>query len=68
MEFTKGDKIAYRTISSGTVLGVVTETGCDFDGEWIRYRVTGRRSGPAYPYGEQYYCSVPTAFMRKRGE
>lgn len=50
MTYTKGDKVQYRTIMSGTVLGVVIGTGRDQLGDYVAWRVTSRKN-VHYPLG-----------------
>lgn len=50
MSYVKGDKVQYRTIMSGTVLGVVLGMKRDNLGEYVEWRITSRKN-VHYPFG-----------------
>ena len=60
-----GDKVRYRTIGAGDILGVVVSN--DYDGFYAAYyatvRVTSRRN-PTYPVGYKLYAPASVLVRR----
>lgn len=65
MSYVKGQKVQYRSIMSGTVLGVVIGTGRDRLGDYVAYRVTSR-TNPHYPLGTVDHLSINCPWLSLR--
>lgn len=63
--FSVGDKVQYRAIKAGIILGVVTGFGRDQLGDYVSWRVTSK-TNPYYPRGTVDFTSLTDAYLSKR--
>lgn len=65
MSYTKGQKVQYRSIMSGTVLGEVIAVKRDVLGEYVEWRVTSRKN-MFYPHGLIDHTSTNSPWLSLR--
>lgn len=65
--FSVGDKVQYRSIKAGIILGVVTGFGRDQLGDYVAWRVTSK-TNTFYPRGTLDFSSLTDAYLQKRSK
>lgn len=63
--FSVGDKVQYRAMQAGIILGIVVGFGRDQHGDYVSWKVTSK-TNPYYPRGTVDFTSLTDAYLSKR--